>query len=320
MRERLGDRGGCIQPSYLRRAARAADGSRSRVRAALLITFLATTLALPAAAQPSVAIGLDHIPVAVNDLDRASATFRALGFALKPGRPHTNGIRNAHVKFPDGAGIELVSAATATDALAAHYAALLRAGEGPAFLTFHARDSDRLHATLRAGGHAFRPDGGITTLQAPEFADLFFVRDNRSPTDRPEHFAHPNGAVALSAVWIATEHGEALAELLVRLGGTRERQQVLAPDPVEATVVTLAEGEVIILSERYQVIPGRSVIGARFAVPDLARVRRIVAEARIAPRGGAGAEDRVVVDPGAAHGLWLEFVTSPTPSRAPPTR
>jgi hypothetical protein len=33
-------------------------------------------------------VGLDHIPVAVENLDSAADLFRSLGFALKHGRPH----------------------------------------------------------------------------------------------------------------------------------------------------------------------------------------------------------------------------------------
>ena len=53
--------------------------------------------------------GPDHIPVVVRDLERAAATYRPLGFSLKPGRPHANGIRNVHVRFPDGSGVELLT-------------------------------------------------------------------------------------------------------------------------------------------------------------------------------------------------------------------
>ena len=73
--------------------------------------------ALPSAEGRNTALGLDHIPVAVRDLERAAATFRRLGFALKPGRPHANGIRNVHVKFPDGSGIELLTAPRPQDEL-----------------------------------------------------------------------------------------------------------------------------------------------------------------------------------------------------------
>ena len=55
------------------------------------------------------AFGLDHVPIAVNDLEAAAAAYRRLGFVLKPGRPHANGIRNVHAKFADGTELERLS-------------------------------------------------------------------------------------------------------------------------------------------------------------------------------------------------------------------
>jgi catechol 2,3-dioxygenase-like lactoylglutathione lyase family enzyme len=270
---------------------------------------VACVLSASAAAGPEPArIGLDHIPVAVRDLEAASATYRALGFALKPGRPHANGIRNAHVKFPDGAGIELLTVPAAVDRLSTKYVEMIRAGEGPAFLSFHARDTAALQGALRAGGYPFSDAGGLTDLQSPELGFLFWIRDNRSPTDRPEHFAHPNGATALGAVWVATDDGGGLARLLVALGGRQERRKVFAPDRAEATVVTLAEGDVFILPARHQLLPGRPIIGASFRVRDLATVRRALAAGRVSPRTGLELAERLVVEPSKAHGLWLEFV------------
>jgi len=85
------------------------------------------------AAQP-VVWGIDHIPLAVADLERATADFEALGFTLKPGRPHENRLRNAHVKLRDGTEIELITAPTATDALSSEYQNWLKGGDGPTFL------------------------------------------------------------------------------------------------------------------------------------------------------------------------------------------
>lgn len=295
----------------------------------ILVVLGAGLLATAVPVRAPATTGLDHIPVAVRDLEKASATYRALGFTLKPGRDHANGMRNAHVKLPDGAGIELLTAPNAADALSSHYVEQLRSGEGPVFLALHARDTASLHGALREGGYEFRQSGEVTDLGAAELAWLFVVRDNRSPTDRPEHFAHANGATALRAVWIATESGEALARFLVQLGGRQERRSVDAPDPVEAVVVALSEGEVVILPASHQVLAGRCVIGASFRVSDLTVVRRILDEARIHPRAGSGSAERVVVEPGVAHGLWLEFrpasteavspargTGSPTPGRA----
>lgn len=149
------------------------------------------------AGQSGPIVGLDHIPVAVRDLEKASAAYRALGFAIKPGRYHTNGIRNAHVKFRGGSGIEPLTAGEAVDELTKRYLELLAIGEGPAFLALHARDTGRLATELRLGGYAFSRDGDVINIQQPALNYLFVVSDNRSPTDRPEHFAHQNGVTAL---------------------------------------------------------------------------------------------------------------------------
>ena len=77
---------------------------------------MAVTVTVVAASEPVVR-GLDHIPLAVNDLEASRADFEALGFVLKPGRRHENGLRNLHAKFPDGTEIELITVGAATDAL-----------------------------------------------------------------------------------------------------------------------------------------------------------------------------------------------------------
>jgi hypothetical protein len=61
---------------------------------------------------PSIA-GIDHIPLAVRDLEQASDAYRSFGFTLKPGRLHDDGIRNNHVKFKDGSGISWHAQTTA---------------------------------------------------------------------------------------------------------------------------------------------------------------------------------------------------------------
>jgi hypothetical protein len=273
------------------------------VPAWMLLAVASLAAALPGPPR----IGLDHIPVAVRDLEVAAAAYRALGFALKPGRPHANGIRNVHVKFPDGAGIELLTVPAAVDPLSATYLDLIRAGDGPAFLSFHARDPTALHAALRGGGYAFRQSGGLTDLEADGLGYLFWLQDNRSPTDRPEHFAHPNGAIALGAVWIAADDANALARLLVQLGGRRGHERVLAPDAVDATTVTLDAGKVLILPAARRLLPGRPIVGASFRVTDLAVARRTLAAANVPTRPDAGVSTRIVVEPKHAHGLWLEF-------------
>ena len=55
-------------------------------------------------------LALDHIVIAVADLDRAMADYRALGFQVLPGGQHPGRTsHNALVVFADGAYLELIA-------------------------------------------------------------------------------------------------------------------------------------------------------------------------------------------------------------------
>jgi catechol 2,3-dioxygenase-like lactoylglutathione lyase family enzyme len=114
----------------------------------------------PAAGDPIVR-GLDHVPVAVANLEEAAERYRALGFTLKPGRGHDNGIRNQHAKFADGTEIELITAPAARDALTDTYRRHLTQGDGPAFLALFAPSVERAGARLDAAHVAYRNNGSF---------------------------------------------------------------------------------------------------------------------------------------------------------------
>ncbi|MGM9484710.1 VOC family protein [Roseateles sp. NT4] len=240
---------------------------------------------LPAWCQPLVR--LDHIPTAVRDLDAAVADFRALGFAIKPGRSHTNGLRNAHIKFANGAGLELITAHEARDTLSGRYADFLRQGEGPAYLTLHAADEARAATALQAAGIAHRHDAQGLELTDPRLGWIFFAGDNRSPTDKPEHFAHANGASATREVWVATDDPAPLAQLLTALGASSHKEARDAPLKAQARVFELADGgHVVIVPARHRLVPGHPLIGVVMGSP-----RRST--------------------PTQAHGLWLTLRPNP---------
>jgi hypothetical protein len=249
---------------------------------------------------PSIA-GIDHIPTAVKSLDQASDSYRQLGFTLKPGTLHADGLRNNHVKFEDGSGIELISPpATKTDDLTARYVDFLRDGDGPAYLGLHVRDAQKLRQALKASGLRIKPDSDGLALDEPLLDFIFIDRDNRSPTDRPEHFAHSNTAFAMTGVWLAMDdaHRDPLRRLLLALGATESKERVLAPDAVQATVFTVQNGRIAVIAKDHQLHAGRPIVGAEFRVHDIRRTvcgRQAVASVRCA------------VPPTEAHGLWLDF-------------
>lgn len=255
---------------------------------------------------PSI-IGIDHMPTAVKSLDEATAAYRKLGFALKPGRLHEGGIRNSHVKFEDGSGIELISPpGTPADDLSTHYIEFLKLGDGPAYIGLHSRNIEALKRALQSAGFKYNDDSGV--LDEPLLDFLFLVQDNRSPTDRPEHFAHANSSFGLTGVWLALDDArrEHLERLLTVLGAMKSKTNILAPGSIDAEVFAVQNGRVVVLPKRFQIQNGRPIVGAEFRVRDVAKTAcgRLTDETSPA---ASGSPRRCLVTPSEAHGLWLEF-------------
>lgn len=261
----------------------------------LLGIVVALMLVEPAAFQrhssatDPVVVGLDHIPIAVRDLEAAAETYRRLGFSLKPGRPHPNGIRNQHVKFPDGTELELITAPEARDSLTRKYRRHLEDGDGPAFLALFVPDSSRAPKALHSS-----------------LDYLFFGPRNASPTDRPEHFAHTNTATSLIAVWLAADDLRQERTLFSNLGATIVTREVSIPGRVQADVAQFTEGDVVLLAGSHQLVKGRKIVGATLRVNSLDTAKRILASAGPSVRE-TGDRTSLFVAPESAHGLWLEF-------------
>jgi hypothetical protein len=248
------------------------------------------------------------VPIAVGDLERASADFTRLGFALKEGRPHPDGIRNRHVKFRDGTEVELITAPAATDELTRYYRERLAQGDGAAFLSLHPVNPQRAFERMAAAGLPVR--GGDTYPDFP-YTDplgyIFFASLNHSPTDRPEHFAHRNSAASLVGVWLEGASFAAERRLLKALG---LREQGCADgSPAHAACVALSDGARLVL------VSNRTVARTRIArlelrADSLDSLLSVLAQGHVSFRRTAPA--RVSIDgTDITHGVGLDFMGDP---------
>src|SRR5262245_4007281 len=200
---------------------------------------------------------IDHIVVAVDDLDRAAACYEGLGFTLTPRAAHPDnmGTANRLAQFRDGNFIELLAvdrpdrleghdfAATPRRfSFGAHNKDFLRVRNGMSMLALASPDSRADLAQFDAAGidtyapfdferRAVLPDGTRATVAfrlgfatSPLMRGMaFFVCENRCPQYfwKPEFQAHENGAQSLDAVYIEANEPEAHVSFLTRLtGGT----------------------------------------------------------------------------------------------------
>jgi hypothetical protein len=125
------------------------------------------------------ATGIDHIVIAVRDLDQTIADYTAAGFTVTPGGEHTNGeTHNALVAFSDGAYFELIAWKHPDKVQDTVWWRRLQDGEGFVDFALRTADLDAEVARLREEGldtpdpipgGRLRPDG-----QAVEWQNLRF--------------------------------------------------------------------------------------------------------------------------------------------------
>ncbi len=264
----------------------------------------------PPVPDPPLVVGLDHISVAVTDLETAAEQYRALGFTIKSGRFHENGIRNFHIKFSDGTEIELITVSETRDPLSAEYLQILSLGEGAVFAGFFAPDLDRLAGRFEETGKNHRWENGLLAFpEADKLRYLFFGNRFPSPTDQPTHFEHANGAYALIGVWIAGDDLVEERQLLTGLGASISEQPVWIPDRSLAPVARFPQAEIRLLPVSRQLIPGRRIVGATLRTNDLDPLRILLAASslEIPPIIQTKHGRRLILPPDLTRGIWLEF-------------
>lgn len=167
------------------------------------------------------ATGIDHVVIAVNDLNQTVTDFTAAGFTVVPGGTHANGeTHNALVAFADGAYFELIAWLDPSSATRTAWFERLAEGEG--FVDFALRSADLHDEVVRlrssgldapdpAPGGRTRPDG-----QRVEWLNLRFDESTHpwlpfychSTNDRSLRVpsgadaVHANGAAGIASITI----------------------------------------------------------------------------------------------------------------------
>ncbi len=199
--------------------------------------------------------GIDHVVIAVADLERTIAGFTELGFTVVRGGRHPGlGTHNALVAFSDGAYFELIAFQVETSAHP--WFAAVRRGGG---LTDFCMQTDNLNADAaalrRAGariGEPFamereRPDGYVlkwvlAVAQPPSAGAVpFLIRDTTPRDERvPRARTHPNGAAAIGTLTVAVHDAAAAGAFYSSVLGTRSR--AIRRDDLGAAGVSVAAG------------------------------------------------------------------------------
>ena len=158
--------------------------------------------------------GIDHLIIAVNDLDQATNDYRQLGFTVVPGGQHPVGSHNALVAFEDGSYLELV--AFYREALDHRWWEPLKKGERLVDYCMQTDDLAGDTRKLRGCGVAIndpvpwsriRPDGleleWMLSLVTGSHRGVapFLIQDATPREERiPRQWSHANGAMGIGTL------------------------------------------------------------------------------------------------------------------------
>lgn len=227
--------------------------------------------------------GLDHLVLAVRDLDQAAARYEACGFTLTPRAQHPWGTANRLVQL-DGSFLELLEidrpeliapAPVGEFSFGIRVRDFLRRREGFAMLVFEGHDARADVAAFAAAGletyapfdfsrSAMLPDGSSATVGF----SLAFVTDPRAPDatmftcqqTAPQYFwksqfqRHANGVQGIAAIVMQADRPEQWQEHFAALQG--------------ATAVRRHDSGLDVATARGRVLVRRSSeVAARFGGP-----------------------------------------------------
>ncbi len=225
---------------------------------------------------------LDHIVIAVHDLQRTVVDYQALGFTVTPGGQHPGRTsHNALVVFADGAYLELI-AWQAPAPQERWWRDLQQFGDGPVDFALWPQD---LVADTEAGrsrglelsgpldGARKQPDGSEMKWQTARHAtpDVPFLCADITPRVLrvPEGQArvHANGATAVSGLAVAAAD---LAVTLPRYRALLGPQAIIeAPFVIPGSGLRVAQvqldGLSLVLAERAGVAPAAGAVGGWLA-------------------------------------------------------
>lgn len=209
--------------------------------------------------------GIDHLVIAVRDLEKAREAYQRLGFTLTPRGRHTELKSVNHTIMFPGDYLELLAIEEPTPPTAA-WSEFLKTREGLAAAALKTQDARAAQADLASAGLSGseavdfgRPvdlpegprDARFTITQVAADATpggrMFLCQHHtRDVVWRPEYLGHENGATGLAALIVAADEPDPVAGAYARLFGTQvEARGTIRTVPTGGAPIVVAPPSVL---------------------------------------------------------------------------
>jgi hypothetical protein len=290
-------------------------------------------------------LGLDHVAIAVRDLEATQKSYQKLGFGRPSPGKLPNGIQNANYYFKDTTYLETMSAWDAKKA--PWLARFTKHHEGAYFLALCVHSAEETAAFLaKRGFETMPPRPG--TIQAPGdkaptgelWKTLFFKRSPFPPGSfffiaygqkvrqnlfdrlkvreiRRRYFFHPNTALGIRAVWMGVKDADAVARTFDRMGLPAGRSVELAALGARGKLVEAGIGAILVLEPSrpdgklaaFLASRGEGLFGLSIQVRHLKMARLRIEQntgQTVAPVPGFFGP-ALLLPPELTHGTWMEM-------------
>lgn len=272
---------------------------------AWLLSLGVAQAATPAPAPEAPPARLDHILLWGRGIDQITSVMAVkLGFQVRPGRD-PDGVANRYVRFADTSFVELLGITRPDpkfDPGMKEDQQALKGGPGSRTFGIRASSLDTIRASLQAlhyavtpffaGPDSAKPGWRLFAFdRAPLSSNTFFIDynagyapDQFDPTNADDYRVtreHPNGARALSSVWLVSGDAEADRQQLEKMGFGHavpvKLPQVGAKGfcvPVGPTALLALQPDGSGIAAQTLAGGGPRILGVSFAVADLGRAQR----------------------------------------------
>jgi catechol 2,3-dioxygenase-like lactoylglutathione lyase family enzyme len=290
----------------------------------LTLAAAAVSLCYLSALPEGIEATLDHVVIAVHDLDAAAKVYSALGFVVTPGGRHPGGTQNSIVSLSEGAYLELIAPYDVNLPGGKHMAERLERGEGALSAGLQVASAEGAVRDLTAAGLKVHSPRAGTILKSGEtqaptlwwtvgFEDevaarpMFLIQYIRPV---PPGTPHPNSAFVLSALLVCVGDIEKATAAYKAIGHVIDREIPMPEFGAAARQVALKGGSILLLRAADSAGPtarrlkeqGEGILGVRIGVTDLGQARKSVGKKNISTK-----ELSVLVSPENASGMWLQF-------------
>jgi len=272
---------------------------------AWLLGLGAAQAAAPAPAAQAATTRLDHVLLWGRGIDQVTSVMAVkLGFQVRPGRD-PGGVANRYIRFADTSFIELLGITKpdpAFDPGMKEDQQALKGGPGSRTFGFRSSSLDAIRGALQAQHYAVTPffagpDSAkpgwrlFAFDRAPLSSNTFFIDyandyapDQFDPSNAGDYRAtreHPNGARALSSIWLVSADADADRLQLEKMG-FGHAVPVKLPEvgakgfcvPVGPTALLALQPDGAGLAAQTMANGGPRILGMSFAVADLGRAQR----------------------------------------------